>query len=750
MADRDQLRELYEALRAQYLVRHFGLGKYFRRDHASTFHALGDFSKNVMAGAAGTDLSCADVAEGAVVATAATPLDIDAFIASTDPLAPYTIGLRSNENPLIDTGLTLVFLAVETSLGNRASLPILGRVLATVGALFKFPSDSIFAGYPLRYTEVHSDHWSTGADGRPQVCCEFLTAQDGSYRYCTPANDDRLRGADGSIPRRLCRRWEPSFDEICGLVAGYSLAHQLVDDGQTKQTIEMQADALGRYLAACNYILVRPEGGFATRGASGLGTALGFGLDRALSRITGTSYAPTGDFSDAMRLAGVWDRVKTGYYAGGAVGAVAGVVVGGALGVIGGLTTGIGLTAGALAGGLGGYAVGAALGLRAQADAFEVANPEFDIASLVLHVPGFRFRFQVLMTVWGNLPADPKIDHLILATALAAIGDPDDTVGAAFIDFASPIATDSSANSFAGNGGTLPRTRARPLANAIMAHHFDAYRDTLSPVDRTITSPADAALERSVQDMWGAFQTPPAGRAPDQAGNGPRWSQKLPVNTLPACLGEDPALALEYLATVALGWLAAKKRADAGSVQTVVLAALDTPPDFSTRPLWAPKVPAAVLAAAPGTVPIAASSLPPAPGELPPAGGVDAFVNAPTPPAAGPTPTPALQTTQVVVTIAADSSLFGSHETTTVFLAPPAGMPAGMVAHAEAVVDGAHTNYRHSGASSRLLTQPETAGGATGRIGDVRIDAWADALSGYRTSAKYSATWTCWWVRAPG
>lgn len=73
--------------------------------------------------------------------------------------------------------------------------------------------------------------------------------------------------------------------------------------------IQGQAADLGGYLATHGYMLVRPCGGFALRGASGMLPALEHPFSIMFQRMTGNSFASQCSWERAVQLAGLWDDI---------------------------------------------------------------------------------------------------------------------------------------------------------------------------------------------------------------------------------------------------------------------------------------------------------------------------------------------------------------------------------------------------------------------------------------------------------
>lgn len=96
------------------------------------------------------------------------------------------------------------------------------------------------------------------------------------------------------------------MDEMIGLIMGYYMTHWLVDDATARSTVKDQVNNLGDYLSEHGYYLVRPCGGFAARGASGVLPAMEYPFSRVFQRITGNSYPIRNGFQTVMEKADVW------------------------------------------------------------------------------------------------------------------------------------------------------------------------------------------------------------------------------------------------------------------------------------------------------------------------------------------------------------------------------------------------------------------------------------------------------------
>jgi hypothetical protein len=331
---------LYGALRAQFLERFFSFGRYFRTNYLCLWNHLGSLHAP---GSTASDITD-DLKVSGATASTVRPASIYPDLFHLRALPPdkqeverWRVGWHERENPLMRTGDLLTCLAVEYYLGLQDSLPIIKQVLYTLAELYKFPNDqdgrAMFSGYILRWDAVTSDKWTTVPDsGRPKpiYCNNFVLDSKAQYLYSIPfdhpayvppapdwSNDPKIQNPTpaqaAAIAARnasmiLYRFPEPSFDELVGLVAGYDITHRLVDDPSVRQIIQEQADRLGNYLAESGYMLVRPGGGFTLRGSAGVGPALEFCLNQAFNRMTGNNYSSRANFASSCDKAGIWQK----------------------------------------------------------------------------------------------------------------------------------------------------------------------------------------------------------------------------------------------------------------------------------------------------------------------------------------------------------------------------------------------------------------------------------------------------------
>lgn len=248
----------------------------------------------------------------------------------------WRVADHARANPLMYGSELMVCLAVETMLGVPGSKQILARQLATLNSLFKYGTPP-YNGYILRWDPVTSDHWvtATGEGGIVVTsCCDFLTdsgCPDG-YAYCTPLDDPRyvpymqqsafntLSPADQltyQTARIKCldmtRYWEPSLDEITGLIAGYSFVYQVVADPDIRAQVTDQVTRLAGYLSANAYYLVRPGGGFASQGSQAMAPAAEYPYGRVFSRIIGSDFASQTGFEGVLQNARLWPEFSEAF-----------------------------------------------------------------------------------------------------------------------------------------------------------------------------------------------------------------------------------------------------------------------------------------------------------------------------------------------------------------------------------------------------------------------------------------------------
>lgn len=312
----EQLFQMYSQFRASFLSRHFALSKYFRGNHFTLDNTL------------------------------RTNLDANAILALPTPEQATHRWSREqfDENPLYTGGHFMACIAVEAALGHPHAERILRSWLFTLRSLYKFQGNH-FDGYPLRWDPATSDDWELDANG-PWYSRQFLRdSVTGSYLFSPPHSDPRHApyrnhaGEDGHwdgdtwIPpspsewlektmgreeaRRYLdrqreffaryRRWEPSMDELVGLLTGYFMLHKHSQNGGNRFEASRQVNRLGDFLAEHSYLLVRPNGGLTGRGANGV--TLEYVFVQAMRAITGNDYAARSNFQQVMEQAGCWENL---------------------------------------------------------------------------------------------------------------------------------------------------------------------------------------------------------------------------------------------------------------------------------------------------------------------------------------------------------------------------------------------------------------------------------------------------------
>jgi hypothetical protein len=367
------LNTLYGELRAQLLSRHFALGRYFRTDHLSFSNNLGVVHQtgtgtpdaendlihdclwsDVLGGPGAEVFQPASVYDNASALLAKSP--------STRLFERWRVGDHLRANPLMYSGQLMVCPAVEVALGhsrepghsleascdNQVPLQIHHAVARIHPALGPGDFRSLVDCFGENATVT--DH-----------CCDFLADADtpGGYLFSTPLDDPRYTPYmaqsqfNSLTPDQMTqyqqarllsidqnRYWEPSQDELTGLLAGFSFVVQLVTDPGIQAEVIDQARRIGGYLAANGYLLVRPGGGFAAQGGSDIAPALEFPFGRVFARITGSGFSATADFDGALKNAGLWSDFSQGFLAAGFIGILVAplvhalaIILGGAIGI---------------------------------------------------------------------------------------------------------------------------------------------------------------------------------------------------------------------------------------------------------------------------------------------------------------------------------------------------------------------------------------------------------------------------------
>jgi hypothetical protein len=345
--------QLYAQLRAELLARHFSLNRYTRADHFDQQAFLGRqrgaaFRFHNASPGGITWAPPANPATGRPLYRTAGQLRAKLRSGALPESERWRWAKHDRTNSLIQSGVRMVSLAIDLRLGDALALRVLERVIAGLDAMFHFTAGpSPYEGYMVRWDAVASDLWQTsGKAHRPKLVqnLEFLVNADTKtfdggdhYLYCTPLDDPRYleaialhegmqRGKD------RYRRWEPSMDEYVGILAGYFMVwHTIREDnaafrnGLAPRTRD-RADALlasvrshvrriGAYLKATGCYLVRPNRGFAFRGAIDMNPAFEYPVARACHRITGDPMADFlpgsgATFEHAVDMAGHGQRLR--------------------------------------------------------------------------------------------------------------------------------------------------------------------------------------------------------------------------------------------------------------------------------------------------------------------------------------------------------------------------------------------------------------------------------------------------------
>ncbi|MFC6085953.1 hypothetical protein [Sphaerisporangium aureirubrum] len=299
MATPEGHEELYWRVRARILGRHFAVGTRSRVNIVSSRNSMGGILPDGL------------------------PADV------VDTLLRWNVTVYGDENPLLWSSRLLAAVAVEHQLGHPQAERIAVAALDTFDSLYRFRRGDDFDGYVLRWDPVISSRWVT-VEGGEYSGAFLVDPEREEYLYCTPHRDPRhtpTRSPE-TLERLLSRvqreqylrawqahdhayrSWEPSMDEIVGLVASYAVLHELIPTPAVRSRVTAQVTRLAAYLAEHAYLLVRPDGGLTTRGSTGVLPALEHPLARVFERITGTAHPARTDFPGAMRKAGYWDQLQ--------------------------------------------------------------------------------------------------------------------------------------------------------------------------------------------------------------------------------------------------------------------------------------------------------------------------------------------------------------------------------------------------------------------------------------------------------
>ncbi|MCI0580786.1 MAG: hypothetical protein L0332_21565 [Chloroflexi bacterium] len=492
-------------------------------------------------------------------------------------------------NPLMLSGQLLTCLAIEHMLGRQDALTIIRLALQSLAQLYKYQGNH-FDGYIIRWDPTTSDEWVTiEQNGRPvpQYCKRFLIGQNNQYLYCTPFNDPRyvppLTEAQRSHmsdeerqqydeARTNCkvkyRYWEPSMDELCGLIMGYDVLFRLVEEQDVRDEICRQVNNLGDYLAEHGYILVRPCGGIAAQGGSGMLPALQFPFNRVFKRITGNSYYARVGFRGALVKAGVWDCIKVPY----SWATVAAIPFSVAFYIISPLFLKLGFILLGLADApITPWEIARAYSIYLHKDCFDVFHTdqqeEFALAYALTKLP-VKLAFELCM-LGVSISGTGFAGGFPPFSGLTGLDDPDPTVRRSYLSW-------------------LPTRRSHPELDEpnLTWRDFGAQTPFASAVAVVLDSGPneETKLVELLQQKYGELHD--------------TWQSDLalydgyPPDMTQVVTNEYYRHALGYMVALALAWLHRKRRTDAGTPITT--------PDFPTlpdefSPSWDPVVPNVVL-----------------------------------------------------------------------------------------------------------------------------------------------------------
>ena len=219
----DQHAILYAKLRAAILSKHFARGKFFRTNLLSDGGVILD-----------TNMKVEELLK--------QPPDVQ-------QKTRWNIRERIRENPLMFGGQLLTCLAIEYVLGQPYAVRMILSALTSLSSLYKFQGNH-FDGYIIRWDPVASDNWRISEDNTSRYCNNFLIDNNDNsrYVYCDSSADPRYAPFRSERRDKMSqwerdahwqffdnfRRWEPSMDELTGLIMGYYMIHHLVSDSNIR------------------------------------------------------------------------------------------------------------------------------------------------------------------------------------------------------------------------------------------------------------------------------------------------------------------------------------------------------------------------------------------------------------------------------------------------------------------------------------------------------------------------------------
>lgn len=370
---------------------------------------------------------------------------------------------RNGENPWLRFAPLAVALGVEVRLGLRPATAVLQAALDTWSRMFRM--SGAFAGYPLRWdpvaTEPGKEHWN-GAQMRSG---EFPLDAQGRYDFSGRPNDVRAHPyRSAAILRQLLpaaqdptqhhermyehhrhfQQWEPSQDEVFGMLAlGWAAGH-LSGDAALRTRTAAILRPLATYLSQHGYLLVKPGGGLVARGHGDSLVGAEVALGHLFQSVLGAPFAPAVNWTGAMIKAGLWGSLETAWSIGGGVGTVGDAAVWLAH-VYPILTRGV-FSAAALPAVLAattdpalGTKLGRMVGVATVADVFDsfrdgegLGDPAL---SAFLHEFGARQRFDVFMAFMRLAPSYAPASGFVPFFSLFALDTTDLQVSNAYLNW---------------------------------------------------------------------------------------------------------------------------------------------------------------------------------------------------------------------------------------------------------------------------------------------------------------------------
>ncbi|MCD2197679.1 hypothetical protein LQ327_30335 [Actinomycetospora endophytica] len=532
----------------------------------------------------------------------------------------WNIQAHGRDNPLLWSGRLLATMAAEYALGNQKAERVITLALDTFEELFTFRSGNQFDGYILRWDPVASDSWTNEAGW--SYSNEFLVDQtSGGYIYSVPARDPRHTAyRPESVLSRLLtdsqkseylanfadytqsfRLWEPSQDELVGLVGAYAVVYDLVPIDGIRERVTAQIQRLAEYLASSGYLLVRPAGGITFRGAADTLPAFELPFNELFERILGERYPNKLDFVGGMLAAGYWPVLAGPVEREEVLISLGGIVLGPALAS---LIAPLLIVAGApdllvallaplaqagqlpvWAGVVAPYVLPAlprALALNNHTDCFDVSSDREVRApitsSILLAIPPSE-RFEATMDILAVAPDSMNAKSFVPFLGLTAIGDRGGQVSRAYLR-------------------TMSKERNKPL----QLGKTDALQSCFASALALVLGAGETEEQRFVALLQHHYGTllDSGGQDGLVVSDQPK-DQGLPYEQV------DPGL--DYVAGISLAWLYARRQADAGTpVRTL---GFPRPPDPAT--VWPDvTISAEVLGAVPGLrQALGATQLPP-------------------------------------------------------------------------------------------------------------------------------------------